>query len=98
MKRLLLFLLLFSTPLYAVDETLCFTVPDASVQDFVDAYLTDSPVPDENTDGVPDFTVRQWIRRSIRKDIRNRWQNGKILLREQAQAPIVVDETIITTN
>ena len=75
--------------------TLTFTIPDAKLADFKAGFLRIFPNQEVDSGGVPSYTDNQWIREKIRRIAFSYYNDGKLILAQEATAP-AVDNDIIT--
>lgn len=58
-------------------------INDAVVAAHSAAFLKASPIPDDNLDGVADFTPNQWVREYLVRILKTQIRIGYIILRNE---------------
>ena len=67
------------------------TSPADKVQEFITGFLASRPIPLEN--GIPIYTVKEWVKKNIISETMEIYRHGKRLLAIQ---PAVIDEDVIS--
>ena len=86
MKKIILIiaLLFIAVGVNAADVQICITIPDAQVARLQAGFLEVRPIPDDDNDGNPDYTLKQWARINILNYINDTAVEGNRRIKEKA--------------
>lgn len=74
--------------------TITLTIPDARAAVFLARFLKVNPVPDENQDGVPDFTSQAWVKEWIKRALLGQVRTGERVLFQETFSQDTADSDI----